>query len=352
MSQNLTTILDGLRAAAPGTPIFGMTYFDPFLGDWLGGGSSQGLALATIPLTVTLNNELTAAYGEANTADVQGAFDVTNSTTLESSPWGTAPVDVVDACQWLDIFCAAGQPEGFGDDPNVAGQVQIANAFEKVIGPVPTTTSISSSPDPARRGQRVTYTASVGAVSPWTASPTGTVSFSDDGTPIGNCDAVTLSGEQASCSVAYAETGSHDIVATYNGDANFAASTSPGLGETVMHCFFGRFGCDLFGANLANADLAGQVFTFTNMAQGDLAGAELKGSVLFLTNLREADLSGADVSGAKVAFVDLSQANLTDANLDGAIFFGATTTGATWSNTTCPDGTNSNADGETCVGHF
>lgn len=142
MEQNLTTILDGLRAAASGAPIFGMTYYDPFLGNWLAGGAAQTQALAQIPQVVTLNNELTALYGPANTADVQGAFEVTNSTTLESSPWGTAPVDVVDACQWLDIFCAAGQTEGFGDDPNIAGQVQIANAFEKVIGPGPIITNL------------------------------------------------------------------------------------------------------------------------------------------------------------------------------------------------------------------
>jgi hypothetical protein len=27
-------------------------------------------------------------------------------------------------------------------------------------------------------------------------------------------------------------------------------------------------------------------------------------------------------------------------------------TGVTWSNTTCPDGTNSNNDGGTCTGHL
>ena len=37
MKQNIATILAGLHDAAPGSPIFGMTYFDPFLGDWLAG---------------------------------------------------------------------------------------------------------------------------------------------------------------------------------------------------------------------------------------------------------------------------------------------------------------------------
>ena len=141
MEKNLRTMLDGLRAAAPGTPIFGMTYYDPLLGDWLAGGTARTEALSTITSTVTLNQDLTTLYGAGNTADVQGAFAVADDTTFVSSRWGTAPVDVVDACQWLDITCHAGATERFGDDPNAAGQVQIADAFEKVIGSAPLVTS-------------------------------------------------------------------------------------------------------------------------------------------------------------------------------------------------------------------
>ena len=217
---------------------------------------------------------------------------------------------------------------------------------------VATTTVLSSALDPAKVGQQVTYTATIGVVSPATGSPTGTVGFTDNGTPISGCSAVVLLASQASCTVTYAKTGSHVIVATYSGDANFAASTSPELGETVIFCSFDRFGCDLFGANLVNADLAGQTFALTNLAQGDLADADLKGTVLFLTNLDDANLTGANLVGAKVAFVDLSHVNFTNANLEGAIFLGVNVSGATWSNTICPDGTNSNADGGTCVGHL
>ncbi|HEY1443610.1 MAG TPA: SGNH/GDSL hydrolase family protein [Acidimicrobiales bacterium] len=134
MASNISMILHGLHGAAPLAPVFGMTYYDPFLGDWLAGGTTRAQALDTIPAAVSLNNILTSLYGSTYTADVQGAFAVTDSTTLVSSPWGTVPVDVNDACQWLDITCMAGQPEGFGDDPNIAGQVQIAQAFERIIG--------------------------------------------------------------------------------------------------------------------------------------------------------------------------------------------------------------------------
>jgi uncharacterized protein YjbI with pentapeptide repeats len=54
-------------------------------------------------------------------------------------------------------------------------------------------------------------------------------------------------------------------------------------------------------------------------------------------NLINADLSGADLSGA-----DLSGADLSGASLFGVI----------WSNTTCPDSTNSDDNGGTCEGHL
>ena len=105
-----------------------MSYFDPVFGLWLSGGSLRWQALATIPEVVTLNNELDYLYGPGKTANVQGAFSVTDRKDIVSQ-WGKAPVDVVDACSWLDIEC----PNFGGDDPNDEGAVQIASAFEHVI---------------------------------------------------------------------------------------------------------------------------------------------------------------------------------------------------------------------------
>ena len=60
--------------------------------------------------------------------------------------------------------------------------------------------------------------------------------------------------------------------------------------------------------------------------------------------------------------INLSQANLSNANLTGVSFVntyldGADLSGATliyinWSNTTCPDETNANNDGGTCVNNL
>jgi uncharacterized protein YjbI with pentapeptide repeats len=60
-----------------------------------------------------------------------------------------------------------------------------------------------------------------------------------------------------------------------------------------------------------------------------------------------ANLTGADLAGADLSGFTLLDANLTNANLSGANL-----SGVAWSNTTCPDGTNSNVDGGTCVNNL
>ena len=54
----------------------------------------------------------------------------------------------------------------------------------------------------------------------------------------------------------------------------------------------------------------------------------------------------ADLQGC-----NLTNRNLTSANLSGAALYGADLMGVTWINTTCPDGTNSDSHGGTCIGH-
>ena len=60
-----------------------------------------------------------------------------------------------------------------------------------------------------------------------------------------------------------------------------------------------------------------------------------------------ANLSGSDLSGG-----NLSGDDFTGANLTGAHFHTAYLGSVIWSNTTCPDGTNSSSySPQTCVGH-
>lgn len=88
-----------------------------------------------------------------------------------------------------------------------------------------TTAALASSANPSAGGQKVTFTASV---SPSAAS--GSVQFFDGSSSLGTA---TLSGGAASVSTATLTAGSHSITAKYNGDANFAVSTSAVLTQTV-----------------------------------------------------------------------------------------------------------------------
>lgn len=80
------------------------------------------------------------------------------------------------------------------------------------------------------------------------------------------------------------------------------------------------------------------------LKDASLPGTDLSGLQLEYTNLVYANLSNANLSDANLTHVKFSTANLTGANLAGAVL-----TRAIWSDTTCPDGTNSNNDGDTCV---
>ena len=99
-----------------------------------------------------------------------------------------------------------------------------------------------------------------------------------------------------------------------------------------LGCHATLAGCDLSGVDLAGAYLP----------RANLSGAKLKGA-----NLARANLHGANLSDANLKDANLASANLTRASLDGAHV-----TGVAWSHTLCPDGTNSDANGGTCVGHL
>jgi hypothetical protein len=96
--------------------------------------------------------------------------------------------------------------------------------------PASTSTTLTSSADPAVTGQRVSYTA---AVSP--APGGGTISFSQDGHPIPACRAMPIvSGTGAAiCKTSYTRAGSHQITASYSGDQDHTGSRSVALSEAI-----------------------------------------------------------------------------------------------------------------------
>lgn len=130
------------------------------------------------------------------------------------------------------------------------------------------------------------------------------------------------------------------------------------------------------GASFINADLRGAYLYFAFFRGGDLSGANFSnnslntvdfessilqnavftGSELSGVDMRNSDLRGADLSFTTLWYVSLNNADLRDANLLGAKRkVGTHLTGATWGNTICADGSNSDdndGDNFTCESNF
>jgi hypothetical protein len=91
-----------------------------------------------------------------------------------------------------------------------------------------TRTTLTSSANPSNTGQPVTFTATVTGPG---GTPTGSVTFKDGGATLAT---VALTAGSASFTTSSLALGGHSITASYNGSANFAASTSAVLTQTVQ----------------------------------------------------------------------------------------------------------------------
>ncbi|MGP4002228.1 beta strand repeat-containing protein [Streptomyces sp. 8N706] len=89
----------------------------------------------------------------------------------------------------------------------------------------PTTTTVTTSPDPSVFGQPVALTAVVAPAPPGTGLPTGIVTFTVDGQGGGTFTAPLDSSGTATVTVDTLGTGSHSVTAAYGGDAGFASSS-------------------------------------------------------------------------------------------------------------------------------
>ena len=123
---NLTTIMNSLKAAAPGVRMVGMNYYLPALAEWRNGLPGHLVAWAAERLAATYNQLLDRVYTQsgARVADVFGAFE-----TADFSRSGTSsvPRNVALLCQWT-WQCAA-PPRGPNQHANQVGYQVIARTF-------------------------------------------------------------------------------------------------------------------------------------------------------------------------------------------------------------------------------
>jgi CSLREA domain-containing protein len=165
-------------------------------------------------LTIAANNA-TKAYGTTNpafTGSVTGAVGG-NSFTESFSTTATASSDV----------------GAYAIVPSVTGAA-LSNYTQSItngtltVTQAATATSLSMSSGSITPGQTVTLTATVASAP--TGTPTGTVSFYDNGTLLNAAPITLTAGTAAYATATLAPGASHVITATYSGDKNFTGSSS------------------------------------------------------------------------------------------------------------------------------
>lgn len=113
------------------------------------------------------------------------------------------------------------------------------------------------------------------------------------------------------------------------------------------------------GVNFTDASLQWTDFTKSSLAGTNFTNAKLDNVKFIRTNAKNANFTGATISYSVADknsnFFDgviFENADFSNAVLKGIDLSKGTVTGAKWSNTTCPDGSNSDTHDNTCEGHL
>ncbi len=199
------------------------------------GGDSKNTGSASAPLSQLVNKKSTTTSLVSSLNPSGGGVAVTFSATVTGAGL-SGTVNFIDAgsslsgCSAVALVsnqasCTVGNlalgihpiVAAYSGDANSAGSASVA--LNQAVGQNATTTVLSSSLNPSVAGDTMTLTAAVNG-----QSPTGTVSFTEAGTAIGNCSAVAVLSGSAACTLNSLSVGTHAITAAYGGDANNLAS--------------------------------------------------------------------------------------------------------------------------------
>jgi hypothetical protein len=193
------------------------------------------------PSTTTLLQPASVVHGEPVSFTAQVAANNGSSTptgtiqfTVDGNDLG-APVPISGGAASSPATAALSTGSHtigarYSGDANVASST--ASTKQLTIGKAPTSTVLTSTGSPTVSGQAVTFTASVSVLQPGAGDPAGGVQFNVDGDPYGT--AIALNGDdKAELTINNLPAGNHDVQATYNGNADFAASSSATLTHGV-----------------------------------------------------------------------------------------------------------------------
>ena len=103
------------------------------------------------------------------------------------------------------------------------------------------------------------------------------------------------------------------------------------------------FHADFVGVELRNADLRYLTVDYVFWRFSNLSGANFSHSTIYNTDFMDTDLQGVNFEHASLLNVEFYHSDLSGADLSVLSH-----NGVTWTDTICPDGTNSDDNGGTC----
>lgn len=188
---------------------------------------------------------------------------------------GTAPLDANGVATLSTAALAIGThpiTADYGGDALFLAAT--SNTVNQVVDKANTSTTLISSSNPSLVGQAVTFTATVAAVAPGSGTPTGDVTFSDEGTALAT---VPLDANgQATFTTSTLTVGTHSITASYAGETRFNPSQSATLAQVVNLA-----GTTLVLVSSKNPSTFDESVTFTATVSANVGGAPT-GAVTFM----------------------------------------------------------------------
>jgi Bacterial Ig-like domain (group 3)/FG-GAP-like repeat/Abnormal spindle-like microcephaly-assoc'd, ASPM-SPD-2-Hydin len=115
--------------------------------------------------------------------------------------------------------------------PDIEVTNDIGNNVSILLNTGGTYVTTTSSPNPSNVGQPVTFSTTVAASITGSPTPTGTVTWTDNGTNV--LGTMTLNAGQASLIVSSLTSGVHTITTAYSGDSNYNPNSAAPLTQTV-----------------------------------------------------------------------------------------------------------------------
>ncbi len=223
-----------LSALAVGTHSITVSY---------GGDSKFGLSTGTLSQVVNLAPTTTAVTsslnpstynqpltftatvtGQAGSGTPTGSVSFTsNGASLGSGQLTGGTVQISSPVQNAGTFTILGSYGGSSTQQGSSG------SLSQLVKQATTTAILTASPNPALVNQAVKITATV--TGQYGGTPTGTVTFSQNGTKIGS--PVTVTAGQASVSYTFSKAGTSTLTAVYSGSSNYLGTTAAGITETI-----------------------------------------------------------------------------------------------------------------------